>query len=82
MAKASMENGTWGELRTLNHHQIIERMIKVGKGVRLRFRLSMNPESTEWVIIPKADYDEIGFKQDKINTLEMKLKTIMNVAEL
>jgi hypothetical protein len=73
---------TWGELRTLNADKLIEEMVKMGKGVRVIFRMSVNPESTEWVIIPKADYDQILFDHAKINNLTMRLKTIVNVAEL
>lgn len=73
---------TWGELRTLNADKLIEAMVKAGKGVRLTFRMSVNPESTEWVIIPSADYEQILLDQSKIKNLEMRLKTIVNVAEL
>lgn len=73
---------TWGELRTLNADKLVEEMVKIGKGVRVIFRMSVNPESTEWVIIPKEDYDQILFDHAKIKNLEMRLKTIVNVAEL
>lgn len=74
-------NNTWGELRTLNGDKLTQEMIKLGNGKRIHFKMSVSSDQ-EWVIIPKQDYDQILFDHAEINRLKMKLKTIMNVAEL
>lgn len=73
---------TWGELRTFNAAKITAEMIKLGKGKRINFKLSDNPEGQEWVIIPKEDHDQILFDHVEINRLKSKLKTITTIAEL
>lgn len=72
---------TWGELRTLNSERLTEEICKLQEGQRIHFRMTISSES-EWVIIPKDQYDQILFDHAEINRLKTKLKTIMNVAEL
>jgi hypothetical protein len=73
---------TWGDLRTLNAGKLTEEMMKLGKGVRIHFRLNTNVESQEWVIIPREDYDQILFDHAENNRLKSKLKTITTITEL
>lgn len=74
-------NKTWGDLRTLNADKLSEEMVKLSNGNRIHFRMSISSDQ-EWVIIPKDQYDQILFDYAKIKSLEMRLKTIVNVAEL
>lgn len=73
---------TWGDLRTLNTDTLLNKMVALGKGKRIHFRMSVSLTAQEYVIIPKEDYDEILSNEVKINNLKMRLKTIVNVAEL
>lgn len=72
---------TWGDLRTWNAENLQNKMIALGKGKRVHFKMGVSA-TQEWVIVPKEEYDQMLFDQARIKNLESRLKTIVTVAEL
>lgn len=72
---------TWGDLRTWNADNLTSKMVALGKGKRVHFRLGVSAIQ-EWVIVSKEEYDQMLLNEARIKNLESRLKTIVTVAEL